>query len=633
MVGLASALGRSGHQVTVLTYRDGNFYDEVLTKNSVAHISLHSDRTPAIVSELSKYITSSGTEVLVSYLTGANIKACYVKRNCPRLKLIVSERSFNLHLYPHDIYRFLLFRKWADRVVCNNYSQEEFIRNICPILSGRLLTIPNFVDLQSFNVPAHKTCSSIQLDSRTSAGVMPDKAESVKRIIVTARVCRRKNTDGLIKAAYELAKSRRDFRIDWYGKEGDNAYSRKCDKLIRKLSIDDLFTIHNAMNDVGEVYGSSDIFCLPSFFEGTSNSLAEALASGLPAVCSRVGDNSRYISEGRNGYLFDPYKPKDIARSIGLMLDADLKKFGEEGRKVAEENLSMVKFKESYNSLINGRKRIAALTMVRHGMPFLAKWIEYYGSQLGRDNIFVFLDGEDQYVPDYCREACVMTTIPHMGLSVVNGDRARACFLSERAAELFKKGYDLVIGTDVDEFILPDPACGKGLAEFLSETRVETSISPLGVDIIQKVGEENAIDPSLGYLQQRHYAWLCPRYTKTSIIAGPFDWGAGFHRVKHKNYHICKDLFLFHLGYCDNQSVLDKVVSPETGKNGWRRHINRRLFVIRKCNKVKPVDFDKSTRSARSVQTIFRHLFAWNKPSMLGHQVIVRIPERFKDII
>lgn len=265
-------------------------------------------------------------------------------------------------------------------------------------------------------------------------------------------------------------------------------------------------------------------------------------------------------------------------------------------------------------------------------MPFLAKWIEYYGAQLGKENIFVYLDGEDQFVPDWCRDACNMVTIPKMGLPVTEGDKARARFLSEKAAILFSQGYNAVIGTDIDEFVVPDPALGVGLAEFLSGVKVKTSISPLGVDIIQQV-EEAPIDRSIEYLRQRHFAWLCPRYTKASVLFRPCEWGSGFHRVKHCNFHICKDLYLIHLGYCDNKDILNKVVDPEIKKSGWRAHLNRRLFAIRKCNGKMPRDFDKSVRTARFLQTWFRQIFALNKPSMLGHQVIVRIPERFEGIV
>ena len=50
-------------------------------------------------------------------------------------------------------------------------------------------------------------------------------------------------------------------------------------------------------------------------------------------------------------------------------------------------------------------KRIAALTMVRNDDFFLRKWVEYYGSELGKENLYIYYDGEDQPVADFCKGA------------------------------------------------------------------------------------------------------------------------------------------------------------------------------------------------------------------------------------
>ena len=500
-------------------------------------------------------------------------------------------------------------------MVCNNHSQEEFIRRVCPSLSKKVRTIPNFVDLTGFTPAA---------GSRDG--------ESPVKIVVTARVCPRKNVTGLILAARELLKIRKDFRIDWYGMTREDAYFRKCRKMIDKLGLKDLFAIHEAASDVENIYRNSDIFCLPSFYEGTSNSLAEALASGLPAVCSRVGDNTRYVKEGFDGFLFDPHDPRSMSAAIDRALDSDLASLGASGRKIAEEHLSIDNFRKSYLELVAEKKRIAALTMVRNGMPFIEKWIRYYGTLLGKENIYVFLDGADQHIPDWCRDACNLVTVPEMSLPIVEGDRARARFISRKAADLFKDGYDIVIGTDIDEFIIPDPSTGKDLPGLLSGLKGRTCVSPLGIDIFQRDGEAD-IDSSKDYLSQRHYAWLCPGYTKASIIFRPCVWGSGFHRVKRHNYHICKDLYLFHLGYSNNRDISEKLENLDLREKSWRAHLNRRLSSIRKCNGKKPQEFDAVVGKVRFAQRVFRCIYALNKPSLFGQKVVVHLPDRFEGIV
>ena len=149
------------------------------------------------------------------------------------------------------------------------------------------------------------------------------------------------------------------------------------------------------------------------------------------------------------------------------------------------------------------RKRIAALTMVRGDDFYLRKWIEYYGRELGRENLYVYFDGKDQTVPDFCDGVNVSLEEKIPG-KVVELDRRRLAFLSDRAANLFACGYDLVIGTDADEFLVVDPRLGVGLSEFLSSQRIRTSISGLGVDVGQKLPDESDITLREPFLSQRH---------------------------------------------------------------------------------------------------------------------------------
>ncbi len=54
---------------------------------------------------------------------------------------------------------------------------------------------------------------------------------------------------------------------------------------------------------------------MPSYFEGLPNAACEAISCGLPLIISDVCDN-KILVDKLNGYLFDPYNPKDIAKKI-----------------------------------------------------------------------------------------------------------------------------------------------------------------------------------------------------------------------------------------------------------------------------------------------------------------------------
>lgn len=277
-------------------------------------------------------------------------------------------------------------------------------------------------------------------------------------------------------------------------------------------------------------------------------------------------------------------------------------------------------------------KKIAVLTMVRNDDFFLRKWVEYYGRELGRENLYIYYDGEDQAIGDFC-EGTNAFVHQRIGMQVVAHDKKRIEFHTEKAAELFASGYDLVIGVDADEYIVVDPKLGIGLREFLSRQNVDVCLSPLGLDFGQKLGEEGDLSFDEAFLAQRHYALMGTRYTKSSIISQPCRWGSGFHRVKGHNFHIASDLYLLHFGYADRKLLEDRLSDADRVEQGWEKHIYKRSRTIKYVTEEKARDFDRWTRFARICQTWCRPPYAWNKPAMFELRVVVRIPERFREIL
>ena len=277
-------------------------------------------------------------------------------------------------------------------------------------------------------------------------------------------------------------------------------------------------------------------------------------------------------------------------------------------------------------------KRIAAITMVRGDAFYLRKWTAWYGAQLGEENLYILLDGRDQPLPDWCPKAHVIPC-DRVGGGVAKADKGRINRISDEAAALFKAGYDLVIGTDADEILAVDPKLGASLAEFLSGLDVKTAVSGLGLDVGQRLGEEGDIMADRPFLEQRRYAQLGTRYTKASVLGQPLRWGSGFHRVEGCNFHIVRDLYLFHFGYFDMRQLEERFSDKDRLAQGWQHHLEKRARTIRLVTRKKALDFDRWTRFARRLQTMCRPVYAWNKPAMAGLKLVVRIPDRFRGLV
>ncbi len=275
------------------------------------------------------------------------------------------------------------------------------------------------------------------------------------------------------------------------------------------------------------------------------------------------------------------------------------------------------------------RKKICAMTMARNDSFFLGRWIAYYGSQIGFENLYVYLDGKDQEVPQ-CDSRVNVEAVERKPEEMTKADRTRIAIINKRAEQLLEK-YELVIGCDADEFLLVDPAVGLNLADYLSSLDCKITLSGLGMDVGQKMDEEAVLDPHKPFLVQRKYALLDSQYTKPVVKRKAKDWGAGFHRIKGCNYHIDNNLYLFHFGSVDYEMLVSKIEDSEKQVEGWGRHLNQRLRTINLLTKNRLHKSEFFIRLARFLQTIIRHPFMWTRPYMYYWKMVVRIPDRFKN--
>ena len=112
-------------------------------------------------------------------------------------------------------------------------------------------------------------------------------------------------------------------------------------------------TFIGASEEVPELLNTMDAFALPSVFEGLSNTLLEAMATGLPVIATGVGGNTEVIEENRSGWLFRPRDAETLASRLGLLASQeDLRRqYGAASRVRAVERFSLRRMLEDYSHL------------------------------------------------------------------------------------------------------------------------------------------------------------------------------------------------------------------------------------------------------------------------------------------
>jgi glycosyltransferase involved in cell wall biosynthesis len=125
----------------------------------------------------------------------------------------------------------------------------------------------------------------------------------------------------------------------WFVVVGDGPLRPEVEARSQQLGLTGRVILTGLRRDVPELLAAMDIFALSSLWEGLPRVLPQAMASGLPIVCTRADGTAEAIHEGQNGFLVEPGQPELLAdKIIPLLHNPDQRRrMGEYGRQLAPE--------------------------------------------------------------------------------------------------------------------------------------------------------------------------------------------------------------------------------------------------------------------------------------------------------
>jgi glycosyltransferase involved in cell wall biosynthesis len=131
---------------------------------------------------------------------------------------------------------------------------------------------------------------------------------------------------------------------------GDGEMRGEIETLLNDAGATDQSWLPGYRDDTDRFYQSLDLFVLPSRREGISNTILEAMASGLPVVATRVGGNPEIVEDRVSGTLVPPENPQALADALLAYLrePALLARHGQAGRERALRDFSMQAMVDAY---------------------------------------------------------------------------------------------------------------------------------------------------------------------------------------------------------------------------------------------------------------------------------------------
>ncbi|MYM89541.1 TIGR03088 family PEP-CTERM/XrtA system glycosyltransferase [Rugamonas sp. FT82W] len=125
---------------------------------------------------------------------------------------------------------------------------------------------------------------------------------------------------------------------------GDGPCRQACLDLLRQAGMDELAWLPGNRDDIPQLMRAMDVFVQPSLAEGMSNTILEAMATGLPVVATAVGGNPDLVHSGWTGTLVPPGSPAMLADALNdyYRLPALAVSHGQRGRRrvLAEYSLN-----------------------------------------------------------------------------------------------------------------------------------------------------------------------------------------------------------------------------------------------------------------------------------------------------
>lgn len=131
---------------------------------------------------------------------------------------------------------------------------------------------------------------------------------------------------------------------------GDGPLRSQAGEILDQAGAGGLAWLAGERDDVPQIMRGLDLFVLPSLAEGISNTILEAMASGLPVVATAVGGNPELLDEGRTGALVPPDDTQSMAQAmLRYYADAaECRRQGREARRTAEQDFSMTAMVSGY---------------------------------------------------------------------------------------------------------------------------------------------------------------------------------------------------------------------------------------------------------------------------------------------
>ena len=272
-----------------------------------------------LVRNLLNFLKNKRIQVIQSHLGQANQLAVLVSKlsGIPAFPTVHSTNPFEDRRSKWDPRVYLirtvnaLIYRLADRVVTVSREIKDIMQKSYGLGDSKILVLKNGIVFKD------NLAEPGQIEKE-----FPDSRNRLK-LIAVGRLVPLKCFDVLIRAVAEIVNAGYDVLALIAG-EGEKRLS--LEKLVRDLGVGRYVKLLGLRHDVTELMKSSDIFIIPSRYEGLSMAMIEAMACGLPIIASDAPGLRNFVNHEQNGLFFPVQDYKALAERILILANDKMKR-------------------------------------------------------------------------------------------------------------------------------------------------------------------------------------------------------------------------------------------------------------------------------------------------------------------
>lgn len=314
---LMKLLDPAKYEPFLLCLCDGPFADLAAGQGFPASVIAMKHRLDlSTVEPIRKYIREQNIGLVHTHGVRANLVArlAAAREGIPVITTVHSVLRYDYDLpFKSFLARFLtrLTNKHTDRFIAISGAIATEIEQM-GVPNDKIVTVHNGLDTSKFSNPreASEVKRELNLD--------PER----RTVTMIARLHPVKGHEYFLRAARQVidAGCKTQFLVI-----GEGIERRRIEQQVRELGLTEVVKMPGYCSSIEDIYGVSDILCVPSVMEGLGLVVLEAMYFRVPVVASNTGGIPEIVSHGTDGLLVEPRDDKGLAQAImSILADSGL---------------------------------------------------------------------------------------------------------------------------------------------------------------------------------------------------------------------------------------------------------------------------------------------------------------------